>query len=461
MNQNRSVATIDAPEFINLEPDAINPGISKCEIKVLYLGKNRNGSYINKNVAIQMANSLPGTPIVGAFSKDKDDFEDHGEVIHMENGKIEFSCKTFPYGFVAPDANVWFQKFTDTNDFGEEVVREYLMTNGYLWTGAYPEVTECITSGKGQSMELDPENIDGHWARDDNTGIEFFIINDAIFTKLCILGDDVEPCFEGAAVTSPEVSKNFSYESKDFSRTLFTMMNELKFALQNKGGSDMPNDQEQLFAVTEEVEASVETSFEATSEEAAEVSEDFTAETEGDTDTTADEYACGNKKEKYAEEGEKEKNEESTPEESDEDAKEETTTGEEEDKKPSSKHSADEFELLESEIVSLRAELDELRQFKLAQDEAKKDALINQYHMLSDDDKAEIIAHKSEYSYEDIEAKLALLYVKKNVDFSTLDGQSEVAEEVEEDPSMTFSLEDSVAGSVPAFVEALRKAKRS
>lgn len=223
----------------------------------------------------------------------------------------------------------------------------------------------------------------------------------------------------------------------------------------------MPNDQEQLFAATEEVEASVETSFEATSEEVAEVSEDFTAETEGDTDTTADEYACGNKKEKYAEEGEKEKNEESTPEESDEDAKEETTTGEEEDKKPSSKHSADEFELLESEIVSLRAELDELRQFKLAQDEAKKDALINQYHMLSDDDKAEIIAHKSEYSYEDIEAKLALLYVKKNVDFSTLDGQSEIAEEVEEDPSMTFSLEDSVAGSVPAFVEALRKAKRS
>ena len=56
MLRNRSVATIDSPEFINLAPDAINPGISKCEIKVMYLGKNRNGSFIDKNTAIQMAN---------------------------------------------------------------------------------------------------------------------------------------------------------------------------------------------------------------------------------------------------------------------------------------------------------------------------------------------------------------------------------------------------------------------
>lgn len=66
---NRSVATIDAPEFINLAEDALNPGISKCEIKVFYLGKNRNGSYIDKNTAIQMANSLPATPIVAVIAK--------------------------------------------------------------------------------------------------------------------------------------------------------------------------------------------------------------------------------------------------------------------------------------------------------------------------------------------------------------------------------------------------------
>ena len=39
--------------------------------------------------------------------------------------------------------------------------------------------------------------------------MELFIVNDAIFTKLCVLGDDVEPCFEGASVTSPEVCAEF------------------------------------------------------------------------------------------------------------------------------------------------------------------------------------------------------------------------------------------------------------
>ena len=41
----QSVATIDAPEFINLKPLDINPLISKCEIKVLYVGENRNKTY--------------------------------------------------------------------------------------------------------------------------------------------------------------------------------------------------------------------------------------------------------------------------------------------------------------------------------------------------------------------------------------------------------------------------------
>ena len=46
MLKNQSVATIAAPEFINIEP--YNPLISQCEIKVLYVGENRNGSYITE-----------------------------------------------------------------------------------------------------------------------------------------------------------------------------------------------------------------------------------------------------------------------------------------------------------------------------------------------------------------------------------------------------------------------------
>jgi hypothetical protein len=44
----QSIATINSPEFINLQPLDINPLMSSCEIKVFYLGENRNGSYISK-----------------------------------------------------------------------------------------------------------------------------------------------------------------------------------------------------------------------------------------------------------------------------------------------------------------------------------------------------------------------------------------------------------------------------
>lgn len=60
------ISTIDNPEFINLEPLDVNPLMSKCQIKVFYLGHNRNGSYINKETASKMAKTLRGTPIVAA-----------------------------------------------------------------------------------------------------------------------------------------------------------------------------------------------------------------------------------------------------------------------------------------------------------------------------------------------------------------------------------------------------------
>jgi hypothetical protein len=61
-------------------------------------------------------------------------------------------------------------------------------------------------------MELDEETLQGHWATDNNSGLDFFIINDAIFSKLCILGEDVEPCFEGSMVTEPTINSSFSLE---------------------------------------------------------------------------------------------------------------------------------------------------------------------------------------------------------------------------------------------------------
>ena len=70
-------------EFINITP--INPLISKCEIKVCYVSDkpNRNKSIIPKDVAKEMANSLPVSPRVGYYNETKGDFEEHNRVIEI------------------------------------------------------------------------------------------------------------------------------------------------------------------------------------------------------------------------------------------------------------------------------------------------------------------------------------------------------------------------------------------
>src|SRR5574344_878392 len=98
------------------------------------------------------------------------------------------------------------------------------MTEGYVWTEVYPESKRILAGNNGQSMELSNQNLKGSWTADDNGNPQFFIINEALISKLCILGEDVEPCFEGASITG-----QFSLSlDDDFKTKLFTMMQELK-----------------------------------------------------------------------------------------------------------------------------------------------------------------------------------------------------------------------------------------
>ena len=224
-------------EFLEAAP--ISPSISKVQIKVCYVGDepNRNGSIITKDAATEMAKSLPGCPIVGLFNADKGDFEEHSRKLTITNDSCTFEDLTKPYGFVSTDAKVWFQKFLD-----DGVEHEYLCTEGYIWTEAYPESKRIIEQGNGQSMELG-KNIKGAWTADDNGSPEFFIINEALIEKLCILGEDVEPCFEGASITT-----SFSLSLDDnFKEQLFTMKKELNEILSEEGGeTEMENFQGEI-----------------------------------------------------------------------------------------------------------------------------------------------------------------------------------------------------------------------
>lgn len=300
-------------------------------------------------------------------------------------------------------------------------------------------------------MELDQNSLDGHWAKDNNLGVEFFIINDAVFSKLCILGDDVEPCFEGSSVTatSSGVERTFTRD-KDFSTTLFTMMNELTDALQSKGGLEMPNE---FAEQTETAEVNESTEFAEVAEEKAEVTEetvDYTNAEEAPAAGEAETEFKSNDDDK--DDSEDEEASDSEDEEDDDD-----------DKKPASNHSLEEFETLNAELESLRAEVESLREFKLAVENEQKDALMDSfpYNTLSAEDKAEVMEHKSEYSLDEIKAKLAVIYVEKGVQFSAHEDTSAAEEEQDEEAITTFSLDGEVAEPLSGLQEALRKTKQN
>ena len=487
----QSIATIDSPEFINLQPLEINPLMSSCEIKVLYLGQNRNHSYITKDVATEMAKTLRGAPIVGYYKEEKEDFADHGEKIIFDDEGVKFECMTKPYGFVAPDAKVWFQKFEDTDEFGNIVTREYLMTTGYLWTGQYEEVKSVIDKGKPQSMELDEETLDGHWSTDSKSGMDFFIINDAIFSKLCILGDDVEPCFEGSSITAPEVSTSFTKIDDNFKKTLYTMMQDLKFALE--GGQKMIIDEAETKVTESEV---VETEAEATAEETStetEIAEETEVATEEETaleteessedkDTEDQSVLAENdnsiedqsSQENFTKADDKDEEEESKDA---DDSKEDSESEEDDEDKEkdykcgggsgSSKENKKKksYSLLETELAETKAAYADLEQkyqslveFKNQIDNEKKDALIKSFYMLSDEDKEDVIANKSNYSLDEIEAKLSVICVRKKVNFD-LDDTSK-NEEVE-DTVVTYTMNNNEGSSTPAWIAALKNTRNS
>lgn len=457
MNFNRmSVATLRNPEFINIT--SISPLVSQCEIKVLYVGENRNRSFISKEVATEMAQSLPGCPIVGYFIENKEDFGDHGDQIIIDGEGIKFKKLTKPYGFVAPNAKVWFQEFEDTDEFGNKTLREYLMTEGYLWTEQYEECKRVVDEGNPQSMELDEKTLKGHWSTNRNTGVEFFIINDAIFSKLCILGEDVEPCFEGASVTAPNLSSKFSKDDK-FISSLFTMMETLKFTLSNKEGEQIMENENPVILDSQDPVVQVEENFSNTqdnlNENASVENQNYTEATSLDSENDSEtDFA------KKSEDEEKEDNKDDENKDTDND--DENKESEEDSKDDEEDNTKKKYELLESEYnelqkkySALEASYQELVEFKNNIEEKEKDDLIASFVMLSDEDKKDVIANKSNYSLREIKAELSMICVDKKVNFNL---NEELRNETE--VPFTYNLNSQESSILPAWLKAVEDTRK-
>ena len=389
---NSSIKLPTPCEIIDVKP--LNPLISKCQIKVCYVGDepNRNKSIITKDVARELANSLPGSPIVGYYVEEKGDFDGHSRDLEIKNGMLYFKDITRPYGFVDLNAKAWFQKYSDNG-----VIREYLVTEGWLWTGQYPECKRIIEKGNNQSMELDEKIIDAHWTKDANGNREFFIINEAIISKLCILGEDVEPCFEGAQIYS--LDDNFKQE-------LFSMIKEIKNILK-EGGAPVMEDNTPII-VEEAVEAKEE---EILVEEKAEAVEEPAAEEVPE--VPAEEPVVAEEEPAIVEEPIEPAAEEPA-----------LVQAYNLDEITEYVELKSQYEALQTtytevcaERDTLQADVAELRAFKANIEKLEKQAMIDKFYMLSEEDKADVQNNIDTYSLEDIEAKLSILCVRNKVSF--------------------------------------------
>lgn len=405
----------DSIQFINAT--SVNPLINHCQIKVLYVGENRNKTVISREVAEEMGRHLAGCPIVGRFLEDEQDFEQHSRDIEIKDGKFTLIDLTKPYGFVDINAKVWFQKFQDDDG----VIREYLLTEGYIWSDIYPESKRIIEQGNNQSMELNKNSVKGNWTDALNSKDRFFIINEAIIEKLCILGENYEPCFEGA-----QIKAHFSLndEFAQLKNAMYSMMQELNLS---KGGTNMAEEKTEdlvVGVVVEEVPVAEETP--ATTEENAENFEKIPDETEQVESVEIKETV---EEQNY--------NLEEISEYVELKNKFDTLTSD--------------YAALKEQYDALSAEIEPLKEFKLVAEREKKQAMINKFFMLSDEDKKDVIDNIDSYSLDDIEAKLSVICVRNKVNFNL-----EEDEEKKEEP-LVFNLNTLDTDSdIPDWIKAVK-----
>lgn len=180
---------------------------AKSKICIGYTGENRNGYDFSEDDFINA--KISNVPVVAHFLADKNDFGGHDvKEIQTENG-TELINLTVPFGVIPESAEQWFEDV----EIDGEMRREY-WTECLLWTRQYG-VSTILEKGKiNHSMEV----LIGEFETTENG---FYKPTEPIlFDAFCLLGDDVEPCFEGSHLElfSKKLTDEMLEDFKDFSR---------------------------------------------------------------------------------------------------------------------------------------------------------------------------------------------------------------------------------------------------
>lgn len=197
-----------------------NSSFDTCKIKICYHGENRNNSVISKDTIEKAIPSLYNCPIVCNYNIEDDKIGGHDVKVVTNGEEMSMVNLTDAVGVIPSNANVYWEEVEDGG-----VTHEYLCADAILWkrSAAYEKIKSSGVTN--QSMEI---SVFACKKRKDKK----FEIESFEFTALCLLGDDVTPCFESASLTT------FSIDS--LSERMEEMMNEFKaeFAKVSTAGAD-------------------------------------------------------------------------------------------------------------------------------------------------------------------------------------------------------------------------------
>lgn len=374
------------------EPTQISPTLSKSRVRIFYKGLNRNSSYITEPVAEKLLATLPYAPVKGIY--EETDYTDHGA--RPIEGKA--------YGFIPNPANIAWEEHEDRDG----IVRTYACADVILWTGLYEEASQIV--GSPQSMELYPPLSKGEWRR--SNGQEVFFFEDAAFLGLQVLGQDVEPAFEGAGF--------FNKQEEEHLTTLYTFYESLKglFEKENYMNEDKKDEGIETPEVFETDEKDIKLEDENVETEVDKVEEEEIVE----------EKNTQGEKEEEVEEVEDEENTNLEFEQKNLDLS--TRIVELEEEKSTLETERDNFSAkikeLEAENEKLTNEITNLNEYKSSKETDEKRVLLEKYQrLLKEETIATYTENLSNYSLLELDKELAWAYTQENSQlvFSSIEGE--------------------------------------
>ena len=236
----------------------LNSSFATGRLRVCYHGKNRNGSYISKEVLEAAIPTMFNCPIVAHYYRDEDSIGSHDLELIAKDGGLKLVAATQPVG-VVPENDVYFWETVEEDDGSEH---EYLVMPIILWKRQEDFEHIAKEGSIAESMEctFDEEHKDK-----DGT----VVVDKMTMQAFCLL-ESAEPCYESAAIDVFD-KNNFKEQFSLMAEAWKEACGSENFSIKpfEKGGQGMENELKLAENVFEEETSTESVAETAPAEEAA------------------------------------------------------------------------------------------------------------------------------------------------------------------------------------------------